>query len=300
MALPQPDRALTGAPTVSVVIPTRNRPGQTAAAVESALAQTLPPHEIIVVDDGSDEPLPLSYPGVRVLRQAERRGAAAARNRGIDAATGTWVAFLDSDDLWRAEKLERQLAVVRGATVPTLCCCNLLVLDGRGEEGRPHNRAAPSGDLSEWILVDGNTPQTSGILLPTAAARAIRFDEKLWRHQDWDFFLRCAAAGLAISYIADTLVLYGSGAEDRLSCGASVADTLAWIDNSPGGALVSARARHELLCRQLVAPSMRARPLGAARGLASGLVQGHLRPLATLSWLARSWRRRASEEAREA
>lgn len=285
---------MSSAPTVSVVIPTRNRPAQTAAAVESALAQTLPPHEIVVVDDASTEPVGLCYPRVRVLRQAERRGAAAARNRGIDAATGAWVAFLDSDDRWRPDKLERQLAPIDGCTVPTLCCCNLLPLRGRGEVGRPHNARPPSGDLSEWILVHGNTPQTSGIVLPTAAARAIRFDENLWRHQDWDFFLRAAAGGLGISYIEDPLVLYDdSPAGDRLSSGVSVADTIAWVEDSPGGALVSARARQELLCRFLVAPSMKARPLAAARTLAGAVIQGRLRPLATLHWIARAVERSA-------
>jgi glycosyltransferase involved in cell wall biosynthesis len=294
MALPQQGRAVSGAPTVSVVVPTRNRPAQIATAVDSALAQTLPPHEVIVVDDGSIEPVALSHPKVRVLRQAEPRGAAAARNCGIDAAAGAWVAFLDSDDRWRPEKLERQLARVAGRAEATLCCCNLLVLNGRGDAGRPHNRRPPSGDLSEWILIDGNTPQTSGLMLPTAAAKAIRFDENLRRHQDWDFFLRAAASGLPISYVEDCLVLYDdSPAEDRLSSGASAAETLAWIDTSPGGALVSVRARHELLCRSLVAPSMKARPLASLRALAGAVIEGRLRPLPTMRWLARSARRSA-------
>jgi glycosyltransferase involved in cell wall biosynthesis len=292
VALLESDRAVTVDRSVSVVIPTRDRPAQTAAAVESALAQTLPPHEIIIVDDSSAEPVNLSYSGVRVLRQPERRGAAAARNRGIDAATGAWVAFLDSDDLWRPDKLERQLgALAADCDRPVVCCCNLLVVNGRDGPNRPHNRKAPSGDLSEWILVDGNTPQTSGIMLPTAAARAIRFDESLRRHQDWDFFLRAAAAGLAISYIAEPLVRYDvSATGDRLSSGANVADSLAWIDGAPGGALVSARARNALLCRQLVAPGMSQRPLAALRALACGVAQGQLRPLPVVRWTARSLR----------
>ena len=284
------------APRVSVVIPTRNRHAQTAAAVESVLAQTLPPYDVIVVDDASDEPVALSYPGVSVLRQPERLGAAAARNRGIDAATGAWVAFLDSDDLWLPEKLQSQLG--RAAAAAALCCCNVWVVAGAGDPGRLHNNRAPSGDLSEWILIDGNTPQTSGIVLPTAAAKAIRFDESLWRHQDWDFFLRAAAYGLPISYLADPLVLYDdSGARDRLSAGANVADTLAWIERAPGGALVSARARHELLCRYLVAPGIRTDPAKASRSLAAGLLDGRLRLLPTLRWLLRSLRQSAARRA---
>jgi glycosyltransferase involved in cell wall biosynthesis len=283
-------------PAVSVVIPTRDRPGSTKAAIESALAQTFAPHEVIVVDDSSARAVEYDHPRVRILRNVERRGGGAARNRGIDAAAGDWVAFLDSDDRWRRDKLERQLAQLgsSGPPAPALCCCNILVLEADDKAGRPHNRSAPSGDLSEWILIGGNTAQTSGLMLPTAAARRIRFDEGLARHEDWDFFLRAAAAGLAISYIHDPLVLYDDSARaDRVSRGSAAADILAWIDGSAGGALVTAGARHEMLCRHLVAPGLTARPATAFASLARAILRGQLRAGPTLGWLRRSLARRA-------
>ncbi|MEA3004109.1 MAG: hypothetical protein QOH81_2897 [Sphingomonadales bacterium] len=294
MATAERDRFVTTASTVSVVIPTCNRSTQTQAAVDSALAQTFRPCEVIVVDDGSAKPVSISCPGVRVLRHRERRGAAAARNTGIDAATGAWVPFLDSDDRWRADKLERQFARLGPLSREgALCCCNVLVFHSRGEAGRPHNSKAPSGDLSEWILVHGNTAQTSGIMLPTAAARRIRFDESLERHEDWDFFLRAAAEGLAISYVGDPLVLFDNSARpDRISSGAAPVDVLNWIDRSAGGSLVSARARHDLLCMLVVAPGFRARPVAAFRSIAVGILRGRLRPGMTMRWLARSLIRR--------
>jgi glycosyltransferase involved in cell wall biosynthesis len=100
------------APKFSVVIPTHNRAADLAEAVRSVWDQTYPAHEIIVVDDGSTDDTPqvvesLINGGVplRYLRQTNQ-GAAAARNRGIRAAAGDWIALLDSDDTWLPRKLE--------------------------------------------------------------------------------------------------------------------------------------------------------------------------------------------------
>jgi len=102
-------------PLVSVVIPAFNRAHCVGEAVESALAQTFKDFEIVAVDDGSadgtGEILKKFGGALRVLRQ-ENRGVAGARNAGIRAARGKWVAFLDSDDRWHPEKLESQMAVL--------------------------------------------------------------------------------------------------------------------------------------------------------------------------------------------
>ena len=103
--------------TVTVVIPTRNRPLMVVAAVRSALAQTHAPHEVIVVIDGPDEAgteqrlRVLSERCVRVLALGENVGGGEARNLGVRAATGKWIAFLDDDALW----LPGTLAALAGA-----------------------------------------------------------------------------------------------------------------------------------------------------------------------------------------
>jgi glycosyltransferase involved in cell wall biosynthesis len=112
-------------PAVSVIIPSYNRAALLPRAVDSVIAQTFSDWEIIVVDDGSTDATPRLLENYAALlgnrfqgiRQA-RRGCSAARNRGIDAAAGRFVAFLDSDDEYRPAKLERQLTLFQ--KVPSL------------------------------------------------------------------------------------------------------------------------------------------------------------------------------------
>jgi len=104
-------------PGISVVIPTYNRAQKVRRAVESVVAQTLANLEIIVVDDGSTDDTRLTLQqcfGDRIRYFAQpNQGASVARNRGIEEATGEWIAFLDSDDLWEQQKIETQFDALR-------------------------------------------------------------------------------------------------------------------------------------------------------------------------------------------
>ena len=101
--------------TVSVIIPVRDGERYLEAATASALGQTVAPHEVILVDDGSTDATPAVIAGfgsgVRSVR-IEPSGIAAALNRGVALATGSVLAFLDADDLWELDKLEHQLAAL--------------------------------------------------------------------------------------------------------------------------------------------------------------------------------------------
>lgn len=102
---------------VSVIIPCYNSARYLAEAINSVLAQTVPAHEIIVIDDGSTDGsagVAMSFaPHVKLIRQPNR-GESAARNAGISASSGDWIAFLDSDDVWHPDKLKIQLGLIRG------------------------------------------------------------------------------------------------------------------------------------------------------------------------------------------
>lgn len=113
---------MSGFARVSVVIPAFNAARYLSAAIGSVFAQTIPVAEIVVVDDGSQDAtasVASSFPGVRVVAQ-RHRGIAATRNRGIEAASGDWIAFLDADDLWFPDKLERQVALANTSPSTTL------------------------------------------------------------------------------------------------------------------------------------------------------------------------------------
>lgn len=121
------------APRVSVVIPTHNRAAAVVRAVQSVLDQTFRPLEVIVVIDGStDDTAEVlaanfgSFSWVRVIEQPNR-GQAAARNAGVDAARGDWIAFLDDDDFWRSERLQRFMAALEQFPDMALHACNALI-----------------------------------------------------------------------------------------------------------------------------------------------------------------------------
>ena len=103
-----------GTPTVSVILPTYNRADTLGSAIESVLRQTFDSFELLIVDDGSTDGTGsvlqrITDPRVQVIRNPVNRGVSAARNAGIAEARAPFLAFQDSDDAWRPQKLERQL-----------------------------------------------------------------------------------------------------------------------------------------------------------------------------------------------
>jgi len=114
------------APIITAIIPTYNSAEVVLRAIESIEAQTRKVDEIIVVDDGSRDDtrsLLAERPGIRYVHQANA-GASAARNHGARLATGDWLAFLDADDTWESEKIERQLEYIGAHPGATACVTN--------------------------------------------------------------------------------------------------------------------------------------------------------------------------------
>ncbi len=148
--------------SISVVIPAYNAAAFVGEAVASVLGQTRQPDEIIVVDDGSTDGTAAlvrrTYPSVIVLEQPNS-GVSIARNNGLDAARGDWVAFLDADDVWAPTKLERQWARIAAGPSDLVCVhCNYYFFGLRtGESMVPD--AVTRGDYRfpahflEWLIV---------------------------------------------------------------------------------------------------------------------------------------------------
>lgn len=153
--------------SVSVVIPTWNREKTLLAAVESALRQTHRVKEVLICDDGSTDGSKqlveqLNDPRVRWLEGARCGNPAAPRNRGIHASTAQWIAFLDSDDEWYPEKLERQLEALRESRCRASCTNAIRVLP-QGDVGRLLTR--PQGFIHFADLIPGNPILCSSVVV---------------------------------------------------------------------------------------------------------------------------------------
>lgn len=178
-------------PSVSVVTPTRDRPGFLRQAVESVLAQSAPPREILVVDDGQGAAAALSglSPLVRVLDNVNR-GPVPARILGVTEARGDLIAFLDDDD-WLIDRDYFRAAIQIVAEGADLVFC-----DGRMrfEDGSPEETFAFEADGDS--LARNNTILISGVIYRRAIHDALgEFDRGLPYYWDWDWYLRVVRAG---------------------------------------------------------------------------------------------------------
>ncbi|MSR60737.1 MAG: glycosyltransferase [Planctomycetaceae bacterium] len=197
-------------PRVTVIIPTYNRSRFVCEAIDSVLAQNYANLELLVIDDGSTDntaQVVSAYgPAVRYLRQANA-GAAAARNRGIELATGTLVAFLDSDDLFLDGKLARQVQVFARQPETVFAYSWFSILDeaGRTRLGR---RCRLTGCVAEQLLAQcmQGPLATPTIMVRRDALRSVGgFDETMHLSEDIDLWCRLARLG-PIALIPEVLV----------------------------------------------------------------------------------------------
>ena len=202
--------------TISVVIPTYDRPRSLERAIESVLAQTYEDFECIIIDDASTEDIRSvveKYADPRLTYRVHEynRGGSAARNTGIDAAEGKYIAFLDSDDAWLPEKLERQTACIeaRSDEWVGIYCLYETTSDRSWERlrrlidtllpGGPHRMDGLEGghELIRELLLD-NIPfgGTSTLMIRTDALRSIsKFDESFRRNQDRELLMKLLQVG---------------------------------------------------------------------------------------------------------
>lgn len=224
MVQPHEARPLPGAemPAISVVIPTYNRGHIIERAIQSALDQTLPPAEVIVVDDGSRDDTKervSAYGGTVCYLHQSNAGSAVARHRGMVTARQGWVALLDSDDYWSSTHLERVAAAIRAtAGQATFYFADTLQPPEKGGGSRWQALAfAPEGEFS--LLKDGTSwvlrrPQPmmlqSSVFSRQAYLASGGFLPRLRYRDDTHLFLKlglnrpiCAVAGIGAYMTAD-------------------------------------------------------------------------------------------------
>ena len=204
---------------VSVIIPTYNRWPMLGEAVESVLAQTMSDYELIVVDDGSTDETRHRLAGygsrLTVLRQC-RRGVSAARNLGASRASGGYLAFLDSDDLWHPKKLQRQLDFMERSPEVAICQTDeIWIRNGVRVNPRRRHRK-PSGDIFRASLELCLVSPSAVMMRRKLFERAGGFDESLPVCEDYDLWLRIAR-DTEVPLIPEALVTRRGGHADQLS-----------------------------------------------------------------------------------
>ena len=206
--------------TVSAIIPVFNRRHTLGRAIDSILAQSRQVDEIIVVDDGSTDGvagwISAAYPEVRLIVQANR-GVSAARNAGIQAATGDWIALLDSDDEWLPEKIQRQLEMLQLSPDGYRLCHTdeIWIRDGkRVNPMRKHEKAG--GSIFQRCLPMCVISPSSALLHQSIFEQPGLFDETLPACEDYDMWLRICARE-PVLYVNEPLLVKYGGHEDQLS-----------------------------------------------------------------------------------
>ena len=202
-------------PSISVIIPAYNVAPYIAEALDSVFAQTLTEFEVIVVNDGSPDTNELEHAlapymkRIRYFRQ-QNRGAGAARNRGVQEAHGEFVAFLDGDDVWMPDYLEKQLGFMRAGGYD-LTYADALLFGESPLAGKTYMEGAPShGPVTFLSLVRGECNViTSGVIARRLAlVEAGLFDERLRKAQDFELWTRLARRGARIGYHRKVLLHY--------------------------------------------------------------------------------------------
>jgi glycosyltransferase involved in cell wall biosynthesis len=260
LAIPRRATSFLQTPLVSVVVPTYNRGYCLARTVDSALAQTYPAVEVIIVDDGSQDDtaqvIAARYRGdarVRLIRQANA-GVAAARNIGMRAGRGEYLALLDSDDVWEPWKLELQVACMRARPEVGMTWTEMVAVDPAGQvidarylrrmysayrwfptssslfndsldlatvvpalAGVVSDRRFSVGDLSSAIVM-GNLVHTSTVVLTRQRAQSVGGFPEQYRHggEDYPFHLRTCRLG-PVGYLDVASIRYQRGFPDRLT-----------------------------------------------------------------------------------
>jgi glycosyltransferase involved in cell wall biosynthesis len=198
---------------VSVIIPNFNYARYVAGAVESVLTQTYSDIEVIVVDDGSTDAsrdILMNYgDSIKTIFQ-RNQGVSAARNNGVAASNGEFVAFLDADDEWLPKKLEKQVAMFRADAKLGLVHVGVDEISADGTSLR-HRLEGSSGDAKRDLLLIGRKGVLgggSGLMVPRAVFDEVGgFDTRLSTSADWDFFYQVARR-YQVGFVSEVLIKY--------------------------------------------------------------------------------------------
>lgn len=214
---------------ISVIIPTFNSARFLSKAIKSALEQSYQNIEILVVDDGSTDETERIVKKwqkkdkrIRYLKHKKQKGLSAARNTGIGASKGKFIAFLDADDIWMEDKLEKQIKKIKKGA--DLVYSDAILIDEEGkkkkktlwEEIKVMPRAGK--DCLKFLFQKNFIVPASSLILKKEIFKKIGgFDERLRSVEDYDFCLRIVAQGCKISYLNSPTLFYRRSSQQMSS-----------------------------------------------------------------------------------
>ena len=212
------------APKVSVVMAAYNYERFVAEAIQSVMEQTFEDWELIIVDDGSTDNTPgvvrsfLTDTRIRYHRQ-ENQGQPTSENNGVAMARGEWIAFLDADDRWRSDKLEKQLALAIRNPGASVIYSERMLMD---PDGNPLPTPALSqyrGRILKEAFRQNPNPFSSTIVKRTVINDAGGFNPEYRNANDYDLWLRIAVRNHEFDFVSEPLIWYRTGHSSLMSCG---------------------------------------------------------------------------------
>lgn len=208
----------------SVIIPCYNASGTLPAALESLTRQHIQNFEVIVIDDASADFEKTqtvidnfkNYLNIELIKNDTNRNGSYSRNRGIQAARGKYIAFLDADDRWPEDRLAIADELIDEITVPEF------IIYGQFELLRSHYSGAllplrginRNESVGDYVFAAGQHMQTSTFVCSKAVATDVLFDENLTRHQDSDFMMRAQHKGILLVFQKKKCAFYNFRAHD--------------------------------------------------------------------------------------
>lgn len=200
-----------GRPLVSVVMPAYNAENYIAQAIASVQAQSVTQWQLLVIDDCSQdgtcaivEALSGQDSRIRLFRNEENMGTARSRNRGLELSQGQYVAFLDSDDIWHSQKLERQIAAAQAGGADVVFTSYAII----GNDGQPRcNDFVVPRQTDFRQMLRKNVVGCSTVLISAAAAEKYRFQEDVF-HEDYALWLTMIRDGAVFVGVPEVLVSY--------------------------------------------------------------------------------------------
>ena len=201
---------------ITAIIPTFNRAKQTNKAIESVLSQTRPVDQIIIIDDASTMPFEFDHPMVSVIRHSENKGVSAARNTGLQHAENEWIAFLDSDDEWVEDKVEKQVKDIADNPNIKFFYTDETWLRGSKILVKKKHQVKKSGWVFKDCIKQCFIGASTAMIHKSVFDSIGDFDTKLTVCEDYDFWIRASLKFEIYLNNKELTVKYG-GHDDQLS-----------------------------------------------------------------------------------